>query len=149
MSNTPMNLIELLLRLGCNLVAWIIVYTHCLWLATLRITGNEASSDQFWRLLLGFAPVAIGSSLLLSAMKKMPEIARILRLLGVPMVILLPLAAWPVFSALMTSTFGSAPLWGSEIVAWHSWWAPIQLIALLAITIAAIRAWVLVGDDLR
>ena len=146
-TDSPMNLIELLLRLGCNLVAWIVVYTHCLWLATLRITGSEALSDEFWRLLLGFAPVAIGFSFLLSAMNKMPEIARILRVLGIPMAVLLPLAAWPVISALKTSTFGSSPLWGIEIVGWHAWWAPVQLISLVVIAFAIIRVWVTAGES--
>ena len=145
MTERPTSLIEVLLRLGCNLVAWMIVYTHCLWLATLRITSCEAASDEFWRLLLGFAPVAIGFSFLLGAMNKMPEIARILRLLGVPMVVLLPLAAWPVFSALVTSTIGSAPICGIEIVGWHFWWAPAQLATLAFITIAVVRPWASAG----
>lgn len=136
-----MSLIEVLLRLGCNLVAWMVVYTHIVWLATLRVIGCEAASDQFWRLLLGFAPVAIGFSFLLGAMNKIPEIARILRLLGVPLVVLLPLATWPVVSALRTSTFESSPICGIEIASWHSWWAPVQLVSLLIITISVVRAW--------
>ena len=140
---------EVLLRLGCSLVAWMVVYTHCVWLATLRVIECDPASDELWRLLLGFAPVAIGFSFLLGAMNKLPEIARILRWLGLPMVVLIPVASLPVFSTLQTATFGPTPICGAEPALWHPWWAPLQLTTLFFVGFTIIRNWLSVKIQLN
>ena len=135
-----MSIPEVLLRLGCVLVAWMVVYTQCIWLATLRTIGCGPDGDEMWRLLLGFSPFAIGFAVLLTAIHALPEIARILRWAALPLVVLVPLAALPVMSALNATTFGGDPICGDP-AAWHRWWAPVQIVTLVSISFAAIRAW--------
>jgi len=136
------SIVEILLRLGSSLVAWMMIYTHTVWLATLRVIDCEATpSDEFWRLLLALAPLAAGLSFLLKSMDVVPDIARILRWFGAPMVILIPLATLPVFEALRNSTLNSSPICGTDGSAWHAWWAPVQLITLLILALNIFRAW--------
>ena len=143
-----MSVPEVLLRLGCVLVAWMVVYTHCIWLATLGRIGCGPDGDEMWRLLLGFAPITIGFTLLLSAMRRLPEIARILRWAALPLLVLVPVAALPVISAFKSTTFGGMPIC-HNIAAWHAWWAPGQFITLVIISVAAIRAWRTANDGLN
>ncbi|MGE0624178.1 MAG: hypothetical protein AB7I04_05495 [Pseudomonadales bacterium] len=137
-----MSLIEMLLRLGCALVAWMVVYTYCLWLAVLRVTGCGSDGDEFWRLLLGFAPFAAGFSLLLGASKRMPELHRILRWGWVPLVLLVPLALIPVWT-----TFAAVNLAGEGICSpsagglWQRLWAPLQVTTLTVVVVFTARAW--------
>lgn len=132
----------MLLRLGCSLVAWMVIYTYCLWLAVLRVTGCGPDGDEFWQLLLGFAPFAMGFSLLISASRRLPELHRILRWGFVPLVLLVPLGVLPVWS-----TFAAVNLEGTGICAptpigsWQLWWAPLQFITLAVISLQAFRAW--------
>lgn len=110
-----------------------VVYTHCIWLATLRVIGCGPDGDELWRLLLGFVPFAVGFAFLLVAIRRSLEVARILRWLAVPFVALMPLAAIPVVSALSASTLGSQPICGDDLAWWHIWWAPVQIVALTII----------------
>ncbi len=136
-----MNIAEVLLRLGCALVAWMVVFTHLIWLATLRVTGCT-DGDQLWRLLLGFAVVSIGFSFMLTISRKLREVHDILRWFGVPAAILMLLASVPVWQALTDSTLdGAAICGGPPPAAWHPWWAPVQLVVLAAILFNCWRAF--------
>ena len=132
---------EMLLRLGCSLVGWMVVYTHCIWLGTLRVVGCGPDGDELWRLLLGFVPFAVGFSFLLTSTARFTEVAKILRWLAVPLVVLIPLAALPVFSAISSTTFASQPICGPSLAAWHAWWGPVQLFTLIVVGWRVFRAW--------
>ena len=132
---------EVLLRLGCTLVGWMVVYTHLIWLATLRVIGCSPDGDEMWRLLLGFAPFAVGFAFLLTALRGLPDVSRILRWLAIPLTVLLPVAAIPVVVALAATTLGNESICGGAQTTWHVWWAPIQFAALLVIGWRAWRAW--------
>ena len=140
-----MSIPDVLLRLGCVLVAWMVIYAHCIWLATLRTIGCGPDGDEMWRLLLGFIPITIGFALLLTAVRKIPEVARILRWAALPLLILVPIATLPVISALKLTTFGGQPICG-DFAVWHTWWAPGQIITLAFISFAAFRAWGTIDD---
>jgi len=137
-----MTAIEMFLRLGCSLVGWMVLYAYCLWMATLRVIGCGVDGDQFWRLLFGFAPVALGFAALIGLSARLPSIHQILRWGVVPLLVLVPLAVWPAWT-----TFDLVNLQGKGICAaapsssWQLWWAPAQFATLLLISAAAWRAW--------
>ena len=118
-----------------------VVYTHFIWLATLRVIGCGPDGDELWRLLLGFVPFSVGFSFLLTANRRLVEVAQILRWLAVPLVILLPLAGMPVATALLATTLGSSAICADEVAAWHVWWAPVQMFALAVMCWRAYLAW--------
>lgn len=118
-----------------------VVYAHCIWLGTLRVIGCGPDGDELWRLLLGFVPFAVGFAFLLTAIRRLLDVARILRWLAIPLLALIPLAAIPVVSALLTTTLGSQPICGDELAWWHTSWAPVQIVALAIIAWRAYLAW--------
>ena len=135
-----MSFAEVMLRIGSVLVAWMVVYAHVLWTAVVRVTDCQPDGDALWRLLLGFAPVTIGFTFLLAAMRPMPAIHRTLSWLALPLILLWPMALWPVVNAGLTTTLGGEPICGVEAW-WHVLWAPVQLIALTVIAVMVWRLW--------
>ena len=135
-----MNVAETLLRLGCALVAWMVVLAHLVWLLALRNVGCDADGDNLWRLLFGFAAFTIGFAFLLPVSRKLREVHDILRWLAVPTGLLLLLALFPVWQAFSASTLGGAPIC-TEQAAWHLWWAPVQLLAMSALGWNLWRVW--------
>jgi hypothetical protein len=132
----------MLLRLGCSLVGWMVVYAYCLWLATLRVVGCGADSDEFWRLLLGLAPCAVGFALLTGVSGRLTEIQQILRWGFVPLIVLIPLALLPVWSTFAAVNLGGAGICSSEPSgSWQLWWAPLQFVALTLIAVVVFRVW--------
>ncbi len=131
----------MLLRLGCALVAWMVLYTHCIWLATLSVTGC-ADGDHLWRLLLGFAPFTLGFCLLLNVSRRLIEVHRILVWLSVPLVVVIPLALHALWPTLQTATLsGDAICIADSAPGWHFWWAPVQLIVIAGILVAVGFSW--------
>lgn len=144
-----MSVIEALLRLGCSMVAWMVIYTHCIWLATLRVTGCT-DGDELWRLLLGFAPITLLFCLLLGSSHKLVEVHRILRWFATPLVILIPLGLVTIWPSLLTSSIDGQAICATDATAleagtvtpsWHIWWAPLQIGTLICISVTAIRNW--------
>ena len=137
-----MTIAEMLLRLGCSLVAWLVVYAHCLWLGTLRIVGCGPDGDAFWWLLLWSAPLAAGCALLIPVSSRLPDLHRVLRWGFVPLVGLIPLALIPVWSTFATVNLAGAgicePVPGAT---WQRVWAPAQLTAIVVIAASALWAW--------
>lgn len=139
-----MRLMEVLLRLGCALVAWMIIYTHCVWLATLNVTGCAADGDNLWRLLLGFAPFTLLFSFLLGVSHKLVEVHRILVWLSVPLIVFVPLALYSIWPTFVTATLSGRAICGPDAAAsWHFWWGPAQLVVIGVIVAAVARAWML------
>ncbi len=132
----------MLLRLGTALVAWMVVYTHLIWLATLRIIDCGSDGDELWRLLLGFAPIAVGMSLLLTNTRALPTIHVIVRWFALPLLLFVPLAAIPVWNAFTLTTLGGESI--CRVIPapwWHGLWAPVQALTLMWIVWATWRAW--------
>ncbi len=131
----------MLLRLGCSMVAWLVVYTHLLWLATLRVINCSSDGDAMWRLLLGFAPVALGFATLLQLSRRLPAVHEILRWAAAPLVLLIPLAIAAILPTLTTSTLGAEAICSEPMQPWHRWWAPLQLFTIGLLCVLAYRAW--------
>ncbi|MGI9326039.1 MAG: hypothetical protein ACR2PZ_12520 [Pseudomonadales bacterium] len=136
-----MSLAEMLLRLGCTMVAWLMIYTHLLWLATLRVVSCNSDGDAMWRLLLGFAPIALGSSFLLTLSRRLPAVHETLRWAATPLVLLLPLALLAIWPTFISSTMANQPICDGPIQPWHSWWSPIQFASVCVLSFMAYRAW--------
>lgn len=135
------SLPDMLLRVGSTLVAWMVIYAHLLWLAILPQAGCS-DGDELWRLLLGFAPVAIAFSLLVRAVHVLPGIYAITRFMAIPAGLLMLLAVQPVIGAFSATTLASEPLCaGMPTATWHPYWAPVQIAALLLIAVQCVRAW--------
>ena len=130
------------LRLGCSLVGWMVVYAYCLWMATLRVIGCGVDGDEFWRLLLAFAPIALGFAALIGVSARLPSIHQILRWGFVPLLLLVPLgvlSAWPTFD--VVNLQGKGICSAAPSASWQQWRAPAQFVTLLLISAAAWRAW--------
>ncbi|XOV84962.1 MAG: hypothetical protein ACFHXK_07520 [bacterium] len=137
-----MSLPEMLLRLGTSLVAWLVIYTHLIWLGTLRIIGCNSDTDELWRLLFGFAPVVFGFSWLLSNSRKLTEVHQIIRWFVLPLFLLVPLAIIPIWQAFLQTTLYDNPICEVEPMPWwHTLWAPIQIVIVGWILFMSWRAW--------
>ncbi len=132
-----MNIAEMLLRLGCALVAWIVLFTYGLWMLILRQLDCSADGDSMWRLMLGFAPLAILFSFLLGSSRPLTSVHELLRWLRYPLLILLALSAVPIAETFMHATINDNPICEPSR-RWHTWWAPAQF---LTIAIIGVRVW--------
>ncbi len=138
-----MRLAEVFLRIGSTLTGWLMVYAHCLWLAVLPQAACGGESGDPYAATLGLAVPAAALAFLLPVGRSTPGIGDILRWFGLPLVVLLPLAARPVLDALGRATFEPLPLCAQSTLApagWEPWWAPLQLVVLCVIAIAAVTA---------
>lgn len=137
-----MSLPEMLLRLGTSLVAWLVIYTHLIWLGTLRMVGCNSDADQLWRLLFGFAPIAFGFSWLLTNSRALKEVHQIIRWFVLPLIVLVPLALIPIWQTFSkTNLDGAAICLVTPMPWWHTSWAPLQTIAVAWIVFMAWRVW--------
>jgi hypothetical protein len=127
-----MSLAELFARLGTSVVLWLCIYAWLIWTATLRVATCNTSGDDLWALVLGFGVFVAGLSPLLALTRTLPEVHAMVRHFAWPLVLLLPLAAAPVWTAWVGSTFAAAPLCAvAPAASWHPWWAPLQSLMLL------------------
>ncbi len=136
-----MNFAELLLRLGCALVGWLVVFTHFLWLATTRSVTCGSDGDELWRLLLGFAPIAIGFALLLPLSRRIKTVHGYLRYGAVPVLLFTPLALAGIWKTFAEVNLGGAGICADLPSAWHAWWAPLQMVAVAILLLCVARAW--------
>ncbi len=125
-----MTVAELLLRIGCNIVAWLVVYTHCLWLAVLPRVGCQTDGDELWRVLLGMLPITFLFSLLLSVANKVDSVRDSLKWGAAPLLLLVPLAIMAIWPTFLGSTLGDNSICEPPAKAWHFWWAPLQFLVL-------------------
>ncbi len=79
-----MRFSEVLLRLGCHLVGWLIIYSHCIWLAVIPQIACGPEGEELYRLSLGISPLVIGAALLLGLANKLTSVVAYLKWLAVP-----------------------------------------------------------------
>ena len=137
-----MRFAEVFLRLGCALVAWMVLYAHFVWLAALHGVGCGPDGDAFYRALLLFVPVTIGFALLLRMTRPLEEVHRILRWLGLPLAVLMLAAAYQVYT-ISRSVYrtGLAICSTNDATAWHQAWGPAQLLVIAVGAAMVIRVW--------
>lgn len=143
-----MRLAEVFLRLGCALVAWMLLYAHAVWLAALGRIGCGPEGDELHMVLLWLVPFVIASAFLLRMTRPFPEIDSILRWLGVPWAVLASVGAyhtWPIARAVYIS--GRAICSDTGAPGWHMIWVPAQLLGMGIAAAMIIRMWQNVSAD--
>lgn len=137
-----MRFAEVFLRLGCALVAWMLLYTFYLWLAAAHNIGCGPDADEMHRVLLGLAPFSAAAAVALRVTRPFAEVHKMMRWLGVPLLLLLPFClrtVWSVFEAVNLN--GTGICTANSPATWQLYWAPVQLIALMAATYLVLRTW--------
>ena len=135
-----MRFAEVLLWLGSHLVAWLIIYSHLIWLAVIPHSACGAEAEELFILSLGFSPLVICAALLLGPAHRLIGVVEYLKWLATPLVLLLPLAVIPVTSAFTDTTLGGNGLCPDTIAgAWQRGWAPLQITTMLFVLYAVLR----------
>ena len=137
-----MRFSEVFLRLGCALVAWMMLYAHFVWLAALGNIGCGPDGDELHKVLLGLAPVTIGCAFLLRTTRPLAEIHRILRWLGVPLAAIMLAGTYHVLaiSRVVYST-GQGFCSPGAATTWQQLWGPAQLLAIIVTAAMIFRVW--------
>jgi hypothetical protein len=137
-----MRFAEVFLRLGCSLVAWMVVYAYAVWLAALHAMACGPGGDEMHRLLLGLAPATGVLALMLRLTRPFAEIHRMLAWLGVPVGLLLVAGLRNVWTAFSTSNLNGTSVCGEAAPAtWQVVWAPVQIAAIVAIAVILVSVW--------
>ena len=142
-----MTFAEVFLRLGSALVAWVVVFAHCIWLAALHEVSCGAAGPQPWGVLLGFSLITLIGALALPLGATVPGVAGILKYPAVPLVLLVPLSARHAYSVLERVNFSAGTICNDptsqalEPRWWEAWFGPTQLILLAIIVVMAIVQW--------
>lgn len=137
-----MRFAEVFLRLGSALVAWMLLYTHFLWLAALRVMACGPDGAEMHQLLFGMIPLTCGASLLIGVTRPFAEIHTLLRWLAIPLLLLLPFAlrsVWDVVQAVNINAAGICGDGGPEL--WAQLWAPAQIMMLVFALFMMSRGW--------
>ena len=148
-----MSFAEILLRLGCLLVGWILLGVHGLVLSVIP-SLECASSGDGWLAALVLGVPAAGVPLLFRYGSGLRDMAATVRWLALPYAGLLVLAARPVFDAFSGTTLAGGPLCAAapgEMLLGAGWlaraWAPLQLLLLAALAWAALRLFLTARAD--
>ena len=135
-----MRFAEVFLRLGVSLVAWMVVYAYVVWLAALNSIGCGPDGDELHRLMLGFAPFAAGAAFLLGAANRIDGMQGLLRWLGAPLAVLVPLALLSIWTVFVRSNVSAYSICADHSGGgWHSLWAPLQLLTVVIIAYRVLR----------
>lgn len=137
-----MKFAEVFLRMGTALVAWMMLFTHFVWLAVLYVTDCGADGDEMYRLLIGLAPFTIGFAVALRVTRSFAEIHSMLRWLTVPLAFLALLCLRTIWSVFETvNRQGVALCEPGEPAGWLMFWAPVQLLTVIVVLLLAFRTW--------
>jgi hypothetical protein len=129
------------LRLGCAVVAWLVLFAHCLWLAVLGSSVDCANGGaQPWLALLLWTPLTLLFVGLLPLGFGVPGIGRLLRAPAVLLIPLLALAGRATLSTMVTVNFGGEPICAGA-AGWQPFWAPVQIATLSLIAIVGVWVW--------
>ena len=137
-----MRFSEVFLRLGCALIAWMMLYAHFAWLAALRGIGCGPDGDELHRVLLMLVPVTTGLAFLVRMTRPIGDVHRILRWLGVPLAALIVIGAYQVFEisrAIHATGLGICSM--SDAATWHQAWGPSQLLAIIVSAAMIVQVW--------
>ena len=137
-----MRFSEVFLRLGCALVAWMILYAHFVWLAALRGIGCGPDGDELHRVLLLLVPVTVGFAFLLRMTRPLDEVHGILRWLGLPLAVLMLAGGYEAL-VITRSVYATGLAICSTDAAtfWHQSWGAAQLFAIAVSSAMVVLVW--------
>ncbi len=136
---------EIILRVGCVLVGWILAYVHGLVLAVLpRVDCSQGAEPWRAALLLAVPAAAVPFLLPMGGL-----VRDTVRWLALPYLALVLLAVRAVVPTLRSATLDGAALCPAETAAahlalppWQRAWAPLQLGLLAVLAVSALHyAW--------
>ena len=130
------------MRIGCALVAWMILFAHFVWLAIITKIDCGPGGDEVFLFLLILAPFAMISALLISVTRPLGDIHGTLQWMAFPLGGLIVIGAFNVWSvAVNIHTTGLSPCSQAEAVTWQFAWAGVQTVTLLIVLVAIVRNW--------
>ena len=143
-----MRLSELFLRIGCALVAWMVLFAHFVWLAAVRQIECGPNSDEMYRLLLILLPFTLAAAFLVRLTRPFADVHSMLRWLGLPLAGLMLVGAYNVWLFARGVYFLKlAPCHFGDLQTWHSAWVPAQVIVILVVASAIATDSHITGRD--
>jgi hypothetical protein len=133
---------EVFLRLGCALVAWMMLYAYVLWLAALYVVGCGPDGDELYRVLLGLAPVTAAFAVLLRVSRPFTEIHSMLRWLSIPLLLLLPFVVRSLWQVFQLVNLDAVAICANTVPStWQTLWVPIQVLTLIWVSYMVVDVW--------
>ena len=124
------------------------MYAYFVWLAAVYAIACGPDGDEMHRLLLGIAPFVCGFAVALQATRPFAEVHGMLRWLGVPLLLLMPLALRSVWAIFQTVNLGSSAICSEQMPpTWQLLWAPLQTITLILVAYMVWKVWRSVAID--
>lgn len=135
-----MRFAEVFLRLGTALVAWMMLFTHFLWLAAVHVIGCGPDGDELQRVLLLLAPVTCVFAFLVGVTRPFDEIHKILGWFRWPLAILVALALRSIWGTARRVNLDGVALCGPGTPsAWEQYWSAAQLAVCVLVAIVVMR----------
>jgi hypothetical protein len=133
---------EVFLRLGCALVAWMMLYAYVLWLAALYVVGCGPDGDELYRVLLGLAPVTAAFAVLLRVSRPFTEIHSMLRWLSIPLLLLLPFVVRSLWQVFQLVNLDAVAICANTVPStFQTLWVPIQVLTLIWVSYMVVDVW--------
>ena len=135
-----MKFAEVFLRLGTALVAWMMLFTHFLWLAALYVIGCSPDGDELQRVLLGLAPFTCVFAFLVGVTKPYEDIHKMLAWLRWPLGILILLGLRTIWGTASRVNLDGLAICGTGIPStWEQYWSFAQLAVCVLVAIVVWR----------
>ena len=135
-----MKFAEVFLRMGTALVAWMMLFTHFVWLAALHVMGCGPDGDELHRVLLGLAPVTCVFAALVVVTRPFDDIHAMLGWLRVPLGVLVLLGLRSIWGVASRVNIDGLAICGQGAPsAWELYWSPVQLAVCLLVAVLVMR----------
>jgi hypothetical protein len=141
---------EVFLRLGCTLVAFMVLIGHLLWLSILPRIDCSTDGASLWFALFGLAPLTFVLALLLLTSRPLTSVVSMLKWGCLPVGLLVPMALLGTLPTFSATTLGGAPICpdisAQALPVWQQVWGPVQLGLIALIAIQTLRYWMMANQ---
>lgn len=139
-----MRFAEVILRVGVALVSWMMIYMHLIMVLVARFAPCAEGQFGPWKVSMVSAVFALAAILAIPFGHGLKGVQGVFRFFALPLLFMLPWAAWTILPVLSAATFGEADLCGGldmTVPAWQRLWAPLQLVLIGVLGFTGWRAW--------